>query len=168
LLAAAAAEKAAKALEEDKPVLGLLSTVFDPFMGPYVLLERKNMDEMMKKVSAEEQVDRDGALPVLSSSVHMFAYIKTSVRRCTALTTGQTFYKLHLAFCDCLRDYAARLRLKLAETGDAHSAVEAACYALNTAEYCAETVEQLAEIVKGACFFFETVVVISVDVLARP
>jgi len=145
----AAAEKAAKALEEEKPVLGLLSTVFDPFMGPYVLLERKNMDEMMSKVSAEEQVDRDGALPVLSSSVHMFAYIKTSVRRCTALTTGQTFYKLHLAFCDCLRDYAARLRLKLAENLDAHSAVEAACYALNTAEYCAETVEQLAEIVKG-------------------
>ena len=39
----------------------------------------------------------------------MFAYIKTSVRRCTALTTGQTFFKLHRAFGECLKQYAARL-----------------------------------------------------------
>ena len=42
--------------EAETSLLGALSSVFDPFMGPYVLLERKNMEEMMRKVSAEEQV----------------------------------------------------------------------------------------------------------------
>ena len=197
------------------PVNGALSAVFDPFMDPYVALEKQNMEDMMAKVTAEEAVDRDGALPVLSSSVHMFAYIKTSVRRCTALTTGQTFFKLSKAFGDCLEAYAARLvglveleadaagtptnaraaasataaglqaggggtkgaRLLLEaalrsassstkkddggggpktdgdgdDGGDAPHVrdCEAACYALNTAEYCAETGEQLGEIIRG-------------------
>jgi hypothetical protein len=140
------------------PIVGSLSGVFDPFMDPYVALEKSNMEEMMAKVTADDAVDRDGALPVLASSVHMFAYIKTSVRRCTALTTGQTFYKLHRAFCDCLRAYAARLAsvVGAGDAGDrlraglldaataaddavgaapAIRAAEAACYALNTAEY---------------------------------
>ena len=179
---------AGKAVAETA-VAGALSGVFDPFMDPYVQLEKSNMDDMMAKVTAEEAVDRDGALPVLSSSVHMFAYVKTSVRRCTALTTGQTFFKLYGAFCECLRGYAARLsglveiedagksptaakaetkgaRLMRefrgargsspepgAETDGAASGIirdcEAACYALNTAEYCAETVGQLGDIVRG-------------------
>ena len=179
---------AGKAVAETA-VAGALSGVFDPFMDPYVQLEKSNMDDMMVKVMAEEAVDRDGALPVLSSSVHMFAYVKTSVRRCTALTTGQTFFKLYGAFCECLRGYAARLsglveiedagkaptaakaetkgaRLMRefrgargsspepgAETDGAASGIirdcEAACYALNTAEYCAETVGQLGDIVRG-------------------
>ena len=111
------------------------------------------------------------------------------MRRCTALTTGQTFFKLYGAFCECLRGYAARLsglveiedagksptaakaetkgaRLMRefrgargsspepgAETDGAASGIirdcEAACYALNTAEYCAETVGQLGDIVRG-------------------
>ncbi|KAH8044274.1 hypothetical protein JL720_17130 [Aureococcus anophagefferens] len=131
-------------------------------------LEKSNMDDMMAKVTAEEAVDRDGALPVLSSS---------------------TFFKLYGAFCECLRGYAARLsglveiedagksptaakaetkgaRLMRefrgargsspepgAETDGAASGIirdcEAACYALNTAEYCAETVGQLGDIVRG-------------------
>jgi len=145
-------------------VLGALSSVFDGFMGGYVELERKNMEDMMSKVAADEDVDRDGALPVLSSSVQMFAYIKTSVRRCTALTTGGTFLTLHKAFCDCLVDYARRLKESVDDAGEGSSdgkqqrqlkgvagadAVASACYVLNTAEYCAETVEQLGDIVRG-------------------
>mmetsp|Transcript_20494 Transcript_20494/g.25471 ORF Transcript_20494/g.25471 Transcript_20494/m.25471 type:complete len:455 (+) Transcript_20494:1096-2460(+) len=121
------------------------------------------MQEMMSKVAAEEDVDRDGALPVFSSSVHVFAYIKTSVRRCTALTTGQTFFKLYRAFCECLSEYANRLTSAVDEAA-VHSsakeesrrnfwatqdAISVACYALNTAEYCADTMEQLGDIVKA-------------------
>lgn len=40
------------------PVLGLVSGVFDPFMGPYVELERRNMEEMLQKAIEEDQVDR--------------------------------------------------------------------------------------------------------------
>jgi len=188
--------KALLLAKQQKPIAGSLSCVFDPFMQPYVALEKKNLEEMTQKVAAEEDVDRDGALPVFASSVQVFAYIKTSVRRCTALSTGQTFFKLYNAFCDCLRGYAHRLKLVIdpslgaaagkkgkraqqqqqqargdggggdifgggggdgmmaasdgAPGGSASSdPVAVACYALNTAEYCAETAEQLGEIVKG-------------------
>lgn len=40
------------------PVLGMVSGVFDPFMGPYVELERRNMEEMLHKAIEEDQVDR--------------------------------------------------------------------------------------------------------------
>lgn len=40
------------------PILGMVSGVFDPFMGPYVELERRNMEEMLQKAIEEDQVDR--------------------------------------------------------------------------------------------------------------
>lgn len=118
-----------------------LAAVFDPFMQPYVALEKQKLAEVL---TTEDHIDEQGALPVFSSSVQMFAYIKTSVKRCTALTTGQTFFKLHKAFCACLNDYAKRLSAKLPS-----ASMEVACYCLNTAEYCGETVEQLGDIVKS-------------------
>lgn len=36
---------------DDEPlpsIIGMLSSVFDPFMGPYIALERKNMDDMVR------------------------------------------------------------------------------------------------------------------------
>ncbi|KAJ8601265.1 hypothetical protein CTAYLR_003283 [Chrysophaeum taylorii] len=117
-----------------------LAQVFDPFMQPYVALEKKNMEDMMRK--ADDEIDQEGALPVFSSSVQLFAYVKTSIKRCTALTCGQTFFKLHKTFCECLMDYAKRLMTLM-------TSMEATCYCLNTAEYCAETVEQLADIIKS-------------------
>lgn len=118
-----------------------LSDVFDPFMGPYVALEKQNLADALK---TDDSIDDQGALPVFSSSVQMFAYVKTSVRRCTALSTGQTFFKLHKAFCECLGDYAKKLAAKLPTANQ-----DVACYCLNTAEYCGETVEQLGEIVRS-------------------
>ena len=81
-------------------------------MAPYISLERRNLAEMMQKLINEESVDRDGALPVLSSSVNMFVYIKNSVKRCTALATGQTFFDLHKVFKEALRQYADQLQAK--------------------------------------------------------
>jgi len=36
------------------------SGVFDPFMGPYIELEKRNMEEMLEKALADDQVDRYG------------------------------------------------------------------------------------------------------------
>ena len=57
----------------------------------------------------EEKVDRDGSLPVFSSSVNMFTYMKNSIRRCTALTNGQTFFSLYNEFKATLKKYAGIL-----------------------------------------------------------
>jgi len=40
------------------PSLPLPPGVFDPFMGPYIELEKRNMEEMLEKALAEDQVDR--------------------------------------------------------------------------------------------------------------
>lgn len=121
-------------------IFGMLSSVFDPFMGPYITLERKNMDDMMRKVIEEEQVEEGGALPVYTSSVQMFAYIKNSVKRCTALTSGQTFFNLHKEFKACLSNYVDILRQKMGTAAGGvrilpDGAEKDVCYVVNTAEY---------------------------------
>lgn len=89
-------------------IIGLLSGVFDPFMGPYIAFERRNLDDLISAASrtpsaADDDIDRDRKLPVFSSSVNIFVYMKNSVQRCTKLTTGQTFFDLHEEFKSCLR-----------------------------------------------------------------
>lgn len=138
----------------------LLSSVFDPFMGPYIALERKNLEEMMLKYIEEERVGQDGALPVYTSSVQIFGYIKGSVKRCTALTAGQTFFNLHNEFKACLSEYCQILRKKHCTevsvgpkqggVASAQSNIETdVCYVVNTGEYCADTIPQLEELIKA-------------------
>ena len=116
-----------------------ISRAFEPYLQEYVALERKNMEEMLQDVMATERVDRDGPLPVFSSSVNMFVYIRNSVKRCTALTTGQTFFHLHQEFKKCLQNYAQRLTDRLSLD------TEEVCFIINTCEYCAETLPSLAD-----------------------
>ncbi|OQR95008.1 vacuolar protein sorting-associated protein 53 [Achlya hypogyna] len=152
--------------EDEIPTLsGLLSRTFDPFMTSYVALERKNMEAMLNEVMGSELVDRNGALPVFSSSVNMFAYIRNSVKRCTALTNGQTFFDLHVEFKHCIAVYSQRLVAKLPAfaTMDATPAAasqaarwrlaenqeEELCFVINTAEYCAETLPSLEDVIRA-------------------
>jgi hypothetical protein len=126
-------------------ISNLLSSVYDPFMGPYISLERKNLEEMMTKYLEEEQVGQDGALPVYTSSVQMFGYFKGSIKRCTALTAGKTFFDLQKEFKASLSKYGSVLRGKLG----ARAAEKELCYVANTAEYAAETIPQLEELIKA-------------------
>jgi hypothetical protein len=145
--------------ELPKTIVALLSSVFDPFMGPYIALERKNLEEMMLKYIEEEQVGQDGALPVYTSSVQMFGYIKGSVKRCTALTAGQTFYNLQKEFKACLAQYGQILRQKHSAEGQAVGGAKQVvvsdkvevevCYVVNTGEYCADTIPQLQDLIKA-------------------
>jgi len=50
---------------------------------------------------------------VYGSSMNMFVYIKTSIKRCTALTTGNAFLALSKEFRTCLLKYADSLRARL-------------------------------------------------------
>jgi hypothetical protein len=152
--------------DEDLPTIrGIISRSFDPFMAAYVALERKNMEQMISEAMSSEIVDRNGQLPVFSSSVHMFAYIRNSIKRCLALTNGQTFFDLHNEFKRCLHLYAQRLLAKLPATplgrsmgADGSSSMrvklgekqeEELCFVINTAEYCAETLPSLEEVIRG-------------------
>ena len=132
-------------------IKGLLSEVFDPFMGPYIGMEREKLEDTMQKCIQEEQVGQDGALPVYTSSVQMFGYIKGSVKRCTALTVGQTFFDLHKEFKACLSQYGNILKKKVVPISarPSENFEKEVCYVVNTAEYCAETIPQLEELIKS-------------------
>ena len=85
---------------------GVASSSFDRYMGPYIALEEQNMDEQLVESTSDTAVDARGELPVFTSSTALFVYIKNSITRCTALTSGRTFFLLYRAFQDSLRKYA--------------------------------------------------------------
>ncbi|CAM9566172.1 unnamed protein product [Discosporangium mesarthrocarpum] len=143
-------------------IIGLLSGVFDPFMGPYISLERRNLDDLITAASRatdlSDDIDRDGKLPVFRTSVNIFVYIKNSIQRCTKLTTGQTFFNLHQEFKTCLRTFVKLLKGNLptpqtAVGGQQYRIPEdgevTVCYTINTAEYCAEILPQLEEMIRS-------------------
>jgi len=144
--------------EKLPPIEGSLSGVFDPFMGPYIAFETKQLEEELEKVMKGEEVDDSGKLQVFSSSLSIFSSIKGSVKRCVALTTGQTLLGLTMEFNRCLRGYAKLLASKLPSNTKQHQGKESykipdgqeqkICHIVNTAEYCSETLPGLAEMIK--------------------
>ena len=84
----------------------------------------------------------------------MFVFIKNSIKRCTALTTGQTFFALTKEFKACMMQYVKMLSVRCesgskgqsgALAGSAHQAEISLCYLINTGEYCAEVLPQLEQ-----------------------
>eukprot|EP00752_Nemacystus_decipiens_P002803 g2616.t1 len=143
-------------------IVGMLSGVFEPFMGPYIAFERRNLDDLIKTAArttgpSDDDIDRDRKLPVFSTSVNIFVYIKNSIQRCTKFTSGQTFFDLHSEYKSCLRAYANLLQAKLpvlqGTTPQQQHVVDdgevAVCYVVNTAEYCADILPQLEDMIKG-------------------
>lgn len=157
--------------EEDALVLRLvepntLSSVFDQFLGGYVVMERKSLDDMLQKLVHEDDVSKttsDGGSSqaganVYNSSVSMFVFIKNSIKRCTALTSGTTFLALSKEFRTCLRNYAEALKAKCPApyslgppplyrlpTGTEQTL----CYIINTCEYCADVLPQLESLIQS-------------------
>ena len=143
------------------PIVGSLSAVFDPFMGPYIEMERRELAKLMGEAqSSGEMGTVNGKLPVFGASVNVFANIKNSMKRCTGLTTGQTFFKLYKEFKSCLGSYAKALMAKLPASTNGQAlgtpqyrlkdGVELdVCYTVNTADYCAETLPQLEEVIRS-------------------
>jgi hypothetical protein len=96
-----------------EPLLGVASSAFDKYMGPYIALEEQSMDEQLVSALEDRTVDTRGNHPVFTTSTKLFVYIKGSITRCTALTKGNTFFLLYQAFQDSLRKYSQVLSSKL-------------------------------------------------------
>jgi hypothetical protein len=157
------------------PLIGVASSAFEKFMGPYIALEEENMDEQLKEAASNSTVDSRGELPVLTSSTNLFLYIKNSITRCTTLTKGKTLFLLYRAFQRTLRKYATVLASKYPSalygpaaaigglsiaglTAGSGSGIKDIyripkgdetniCYVIDTCEYCSETVEALQDLI---------------------
>ncbi|CAK9253074.1 unnamed protein product [Sphagnum jensenii] len=142
---------------------GGISNGFDRYMGSYVVLERHNLEDLLRRLSTEDDTAQSNnesgpaSGNVYGSSISMFVYIKNSIKRCTALTTGQTFYSLTKEFKACLQQYADMLKTRcpplsgpttIASTGQNYvpqplckitvGQESVICYVINTGEYCSE------------------------------
>ena len=154
-----------------------ISGIYDKFLGSYVLLERQNLEDMLMRLSSEED-SADGSAGgggddanlrghVFGSSMSMFVFIKNSIKRCTAFSTGITFLSLSQELKACMQQYGELLRKRCPQpekianifpTGGPAStfyplpadtgAEKAICYLINTGEYCADVVPQLEQMIQ--------------------
>ena len=147
---------------------GGISGIYDKFLGTYVLLERQNLEELLQRLGQEEDItkgDNDAGDQLTSGSINcgnvygsamsMFVFIKNSIKRCTALTTGQTFLALTKEFKTCMQQYTKMLRSRCPSAigqppvYKLSPGVEVSlCYLVNTGEYCSEVVPQLEQMIK--------------------
>ena len=156
--------------DNDKKLIFLAPTsiavAFDDYLGPYVQLERESLETLMGTLMREEEASiREGESnqnttvhikePYVSSQ-KMFEFIKSSLKRCTAFSTGNTYLSLSKEFRICLQHYAESLRFRcpspvsakfkyvISPTGEQQLSRIVA-----TGEYCIDTVPQLEVIMKN-------------------
>lgn len=146
-----------------------ITEAFDPFLGPYVQLERQGLEELMDSLMQEENASMKDDAASTSSSVgrskdpfgsshKMFEFIKTSLKRCTAYSTGNTYLSLSKEFRICLQHYAESLKFRCPSPVSAKggkpqyvitpSGEQLMSRIVTTGEYCIDTVPKLEEMMK--------------------
>jgi hypothetical protein len=161
-----------------EPLTGVASNAFEDYMGPYIALEEKSMEELLAEALEDRPVDNRGERPVFISSTNLFVYIKGSITRCTALTKGKAFFLLYRAFQSALKKYAQVLKGKLPSQISSSSVGTGGlpipglvipntsntpssptyrippgeevtvCHIISTCQYCADTVEALEDLIR--------------------
>lgn len=147
-----------------------VSAEYDNFLSSYVSLERQNLDEMLEGLKQQEDtvvkteeeeystitktktntpISGVSKANVYDSSIQMFVFIKNSIKRCTTLTTGNTFLALSYEFKRSLKQYSESLKAKCTNAMRTPTAELTICYLINTAEYCADVVPRLESMIRS-------------------
>ena len=143
------------------PIIKLISRAFDSYMGIYVSLEDKALDEMAAKMLAAESwtVTPSGRADsrVFDSSKELFINLRRSFKRATPLHMSHVLFDLHKVWGRHLRAYAKKVLEQLPnikQPADPSLPPECnidivmqnrVCAVVNTCEYCHETTGQLEE-----------------------
>jgi vacuolar protein sorting-associated protein 53 len=148
---------------------GIISSVFDNFMQPYVLLEKRTLESTVQGLmeqdgaNQDDATDKERAHVIYDSAGRLFEAIRLSMKRCLALTCGAPFLLLSNEYAGSTQIYATALRSRCPTlTENAASAISGkgvkgappastmtvaeevlACRVINTAEYCAEVIPKL-------------------------
>ena len=132
---------------------GAISDAFTPYMGAYVDLERKRMSELMDKVEKEERwtaPDESKAKERYGGSDDLFLYIKNSITQCNKLNRNEIMFNLYLEYRRGLGLYCEMLDRHLSKKDQlSDREVQMTCWAVNTAEYCGDTIPGLENSIKG-------------------
>lgn len=162
----AVASRGQEESSEEEIVSVSIVEAFDKFLGPYVQLEREELERMMEKLMQNEDSgiadgENQNARPsdVCFSSQQMFEFIKKSLKRCTGYSTGVTYLSLSKEFRICLHNYSESLKFRCPSPVAAKQGRPAVyvlspaaelklCQIINTAEYCVETIPPLEAMMK--------------------
>jgi hypothetical protein len=143
------------------PIIKLISSAFDSYMGIYVSLEDKALDDMSTKMLASENwvVTPSGRADsrVFDSSKELFINLRRSFKRATPLHMSHVLCDLHKVWGRHLKAYAKKVLEQLPnvkQPADPSLPPECnidivmqnrVCAVVNTCEYCHETTGQLEE-----------------------
>ena len=125
---------------------GLVSSVFQPYMGKYVELERTNLSQTMDHIVKESSHDTQNNIYV--NALQMFNAMKQAMNRCKVVSKSQAYFSLQKEFKLCFEKYAKYLQNEHPKPGkksneydlgtgdDAKKKREQLAYIVNTAAYC--------------------------------
>lgn len=114
--------------------------IFEKYLGPFVKLERLNLDETVGRLLFEEEEVLNGSsnvpakngqetvlsavaaasytetaahvLEPLESAQRMFEYMKASMKRCSGISTGSVLVNLSREFLECLLQYVDSIKFR--------------------------------------------------------
>ena len=143
-----------------------ITKAFDNYLGPYVQLERLGLEDLIRclmkeveRLRGEEASNPDNFIlhsnDSHSSSEKMFEFIKSSLNRCTAFSTGNTYLSLSKEIHICLHHYAESLKLLLPNSAPVNGGLlifrreeQEISRIVTTDEYCIDAVSQLKITIK--------------------
>ena len=143
-----------------------ITKAFDNYLGPYVQLERLGLEDLIRclmkeveRLRGEEASNPDNFIlhsnDPHGSSEKMFEFIKSSLNRCTAFSTGNTYLSLSKEIHICLHHYAESLKLLLPNSAPVNGGLlifrreeQEISRIVTTDEYCIDAVSQLKITIK--------------------
>ena len=132
---------------------GSISDSFEPYLRPYVEKEEQELKENIIKSLVNDDIDYSSDLKVLNSSLYLFNYIKTVLKRANQYSRSQTMFDIYRVIKRALKFYNDELLGRIAKEsskikGDEQNFESIICFIINTAEYCKDTFPGLCDSIK--------------------
>jgi hypothetical protein len=133
---------------------GSISDSFEPYLRPYVDKEEQELLDNIRKSLINDDIDYSSDLKVLNSSLYLFNYIKTVLKRASQYSRSQTMFDIYRVIKKALKLYTDQLADKIMKEfmkggkGDEQGFESMLCFIINTAEYCKDTLPGLCDSIK--------------------
>lgn len=132
---------------------GSISDSFEPYLRPYVDKEEQELFDNIRKSLVNDDIDYSSDLKVLNSSLYLFNYIKTVLKRASQYSRSQTMFDIYRVIKKALKLYNDQLGEKIMREymkgkTDEQGFESMLCFIINTAEYCKDTLPGLCDSIK--------------------
>ena len=137
---------------EEKPLTfhGSISEAFEPYLSLWVDLQDKQLAGMIPKYRNQQALPPDeefSSQAVVSSSIELFHFYKTTLAQCAKLSTGERLLDYTKILGKYLDEYAQQVLLHFLQTPGV-SSLHNVILVLNTADYWHTNTQQLEENIK--------------------